>query len=368
MIKCPLPWTGIAVEPDGTVKNCAVSSTRLGNLKYTPIKALLDNNFNKHIRAELTANTWPRACGHCERVEQIDPLFSNRSYQLNLHTDADIDYAGKHQLTQLDLRWSNTCNYACIYCGPYFSSLWATELDQKVNADREHFTKLKDYAYSGLNNLKEVYLAGGEPLLIKENLELLEELYRVNPGCLVRITTNASNLNNKIYRKIQEFTNVKWEVSVEAVGEQFEYIRYPGVWTEFESNIKQLLAEWPKESLGITMNYFLLNCNSIVETGKHLINLGFDENTVAVHPLTNPKYLDARGIPDESKERVIQYLTDYPNGGSTFGTSLQNCAEFLAKPFDRNIDDIVYSLNTIDKRRNLNFTKTFPNITKCLKI
>jgi radical SAM protein with 4Fe4S-binding SPASM domain len=363
MIKCPLPWTGIAVEPDGTVKNCAISRTKIGNLKYSTIESLLDNNLNRDIRTNLTDNTWPTACSQCERVEQLDPLFSNRAYQLDLHKDTDIDYTGTHSLTQLDLRWSNTCNYACVYCSPSLSSQWARELGEKVNIDRSNFDALKDYAFANLTNLKEVYLAGGEPLLIKENLELLEELYQVNPDCLVRITTNASILNNKIYDKIRLFKNVKWEVSVEATGQQFEYIRYPGVWSVFETNLRQLVSEW--DNVGITMNYFLLTADTIIETGLYLNSLDIDLNKIAVHTITDPKFLDARNIKD--LDRVTAYLNTYTETATTFGQSIQNCRDFLTKPFDKDLDNVVYSLNNIDQRRALDFTTTFPNLIRCLK-
>jgi MoaA/NifB/PqqE/SkfB family radical SAM enzyme len=276
----------------------------------------------------------------------------------------EVNYTGSHQLQQLDLRWSNTCNYACVYCSPALSSQWAKELGEKVNADRENFVKLKDYAFENLVNLKEVYLAGGEPLLIKENFELLDELHRVNPDCLVRITTNASNLKNRIYEKIKQFRNVKWEVSVESTGSQFEYIRYPGVWLEFERNLEQLLFE--QNDVSITMNYFLLTADTIIETGLYLNGLGIDRNNIAVHPIYNPKFLDARNI--KNLDAIQTYLNTYTETHTTFGQSIQNCREFLTKPFDKDPANVIYSLNNIDKRRDLDFTTTFPNLRQLLDV
>ena len=365
MIPCPLPWTGVAVNPDGSVRNCAMSQETLGNLKSSPIAVILDNTQNQQIRNSLKSGQWPKSCRLCEQKETVDPEFSNRAYHLELHKDVDIDYNGLHKLTQLDLRWSNTCNYACVYCGPYFSSLWAAEMGQTVNADRATFDQLKDYTHDKLAGLQEVYLAGGEPLMIKENGELLDRLYATNPDCLVRITTNLSNLKTGIYSKIKQFKNVQWEVSVEATGVQFEYIRYPGVWTEFETNLRQLIQEWPREQIGVTMNYFLLSTN-IIETGEYLIDLGIDIDHTAVHYLTEPKHLDARNFGDKILSDLVSDLNRY-NPNTTFGNSLHNCAEFLTKPFDKNIDNVVYSLNTIDKRRNLDFTQTFPNLINMLK-
>lgn len=367
MIPCPLPWTGIAINPNGTVKNCAMSQDSLGNLQSTPVELILSGTRNQQIRNSLISGTWPANCRSCQQREEVDPEFSNRAYQLNLHRDLDtaIYTTDQHKLTQLDLRWSNTCNYACVYCSPSLSSQWAKELGQSVNMDRSNFVAVKDYVYANLSNLKEVYLAGGEPLLIKENNELLNQLYQVNPDCLVRITTNLSNLSTGVYQTIQQFNNVQWEVSVEAVGAQFEYIRYPGIWSEFETNLQQLIQEWPTEQIGLTMNYFLLSTN-IIETGEYLIGLGIDPNRTAVHYLTDPRFLDARNFGDEILTDLVADLNRY-SAETTFGNSLHNCAEFLTKPFDKNIDNVLYSLNSIDKRRNLDFKKPFPNLINMLK-
>ena len=359
MIKCPLPWTGIAVNPDGSVRTCAVGKEVLGNLKSADIVDILDSTTNQTIKQSLTAGVWPKNCGHCERVETVDPEFSNRTFQLHLHRDSKPTI----RLTQLDLRWSNTCNYACIYCSPELSSTWASELKHtKINTDRDNLKSLREYAFANLDNLVEVYLAGGEPLMIKENNELLDRLYDCNPDCLVRITTNLSNLTTGIYTKIKRFPNVQWEVSVEATGNSFEYIRYPGNWAEFETNLCQLISEWPKDRIGLTMNYLLLNADTIIGTGDQLINMGIDINRTAVHYLTHPAFLDARNLGEKYIAETVDYLNSYHTPNTTFGTSLRNCAEFLTKPFDKNPDNVVKYLNKIDKRRNLNFTTTFPNI------
>lgn len=368
MIHCPLPWTGIAVNPNGSVRNCAMSQQNLGNLKSSPITVIVDNKQNQQIRQSLRSGFWPDNCRLCQQREEIDPEFSNRAYQLKLHQDLDpnIYNNNQHSLTQLDLRWSNTCNYACVYCGPELSSTWAAELGFRyINQDRENFLALKEYVWANLSNLREVYLAGGEPLLIKENAELLDQLCQHNPNCLIRITTNLSRLDTEVYQQIQKFKNVQWEISVESTGNQFEYIRYPGSWTKFEHNVKQLIQQWPSNQIGLTMNYFLLTANTIVETGRYFIDLGIDSNRISAHYLTEPKYLDARNMKEKYLNEIQDYLNTYQNT-DTFATSLQNCAKFLTKSFDKNIDNVVYSLNRLDQRRNLNFNQIFPNLREAL--
>ena len=41
---CVLPWTGFELEPNGSVKNCIISTEILGNINRTPIKNILGGN------------------------------------------------------------------------------------------------------------------------------------------------------------------------------------------------------------------------------------------------------------------------------------------------------------------------------------
>ncbi len=85
------------------------------------------------------------------------------------------------------MRWRNTCNLACVYCDSSLSSTWAKELNEPIRVDEQQLAKTKEYVLANAPNLKNVYLAGGEPLLMKENSELLD---RLDPSCTVRINTN----------------------------------------------------------------------------------------------------------------------------------------------------------------------------------
>ena len=136
MIACPLPWTGIAVNPDGSVRNCAMSQRTLGNLKTASIDSILNGEPNQHIRNSLRSGKWPTSCRMCEQRESVDPEFSNRAYQLELHRDANIDYIGLHSLTQLDLRLTASKGrlFLLLACTSPMASLGA-RFDPKSHID-----------------------------------------------------------------------------------------------------------------------------------------------------------------------------------------------------------------------------------------
>jgi organic radical activating enzyme len=117
-------------------------------------------------------------------------------------------------------------------CADY-SSKWAAELGKKVPHNQQSIDRVKEYVFSNIKNLTNVYLAGGEPLLMKQNQEFLELLYKENPDVTLRVNTNLSKTDTKIFDQLCQFKNVHWTVSVETIEQEYEYVRHHGNWQDF---------------------------------------------------------------------------------------------------------------------------------------
>ena len=181
---CPMPWSGMMYNFDGEVKNCIRSAGKLGNIKEQPIQQILvDNN---QPRQNHIVNQQPVAtCHTCYDLEGSNKGFdiiSDRVFYIRelKHTPTSLYTPGNFNLQTIDVRWTNLCNFACVYCGPMFSSKWASELKVVQHGPTtEQIDQFKQYVFEHAKQLKHVYLAGGEPLLMKENLELLMLLKKV---------------------------------------------------------------------------------------------------------------------------------------------------------------------------------------------
>jgi MoaA/NifB/PqqE/SkfB family radical SAM enzyme len=177
---CPIPWTGFMYNFDGTVKNCIRNPAPIGNLKDNNITEILQGDVNLTTKHNMTYNKPGPTCNVCYDLEKDTKGFdiiSDRVFYLKELKDISFDTyksIDTFNLSTIDIRWNNTCNFACVYCGPEFSSKWATELDIKFDEVPQHrLQQMKQYIFDRADQLKHVYMAGGEPLLIKENLELL---------------------------------------------------------------------------------------------------------------------------------------------------------------------------------------------------
>jgi hypothetical protein len=372
---CTLPWLGMYIQPDGDVKNCAIVKTKLGNINSQPLEDILHGAINNTVKTDMLNDVLHQRCESCHTLEQNQKFnlngISNRIWYLKTlydHKDLNFfDQTQNYRPKMLDLRWKNTCNFACVYCGPDLSSAWASELKQPQHITDQALAQSLDYIYKNLSSVEHVYLAGGEPLLIKENIALLNRLYDINPKTELRINTNLSTINNEIYRLIQKFQNVHWTVSVENIEKQFEYVRYGGSWQTFTHNLRQLKQDF--EKINFNSVWFVLNGIEIFDCIDYLLSQGFHENTIIVNPLENPKKWHVCNLPDTQLDKIRQKIKSKLSAADTkysLYTSLTLMLNYMEIPLEKNIDSTIVQLAILDQRRNLDSRAVFADLYKLI--
>ena len=365
---CPVPWTSIMYNFDGTVKNCIRSSTPIGNINDNTIEEILSNDLM--IKADMRAGKKFSRCNPCYELEQEKNNFniiSDRVFYLKELRDVDntLYDTTNFALHTVDIRWSNLCNFACVYCGPEFSSKWASEYNQVIHTPGDQKRQaFKQYIFDRAAQLKHVYLAGGEPLLMKENLEFLELLKQVNPDVNLRINTNLSRVNTNIFEIIYTFKNVHWTVSVESMSKEFEYIRHGGNWQDFLDNLSTIKQFDHK--ISFNMLHFLLNHVSIFDCVDFLKSQGFHNNSFIIGALTGPAYLNIRHLPENVLNSVKKILIDRidKQPGYLLENSYKNMLIHLDQPFAKNLADSFEQLAIMDARRKLDSREIFKDLYK----
>ena len=137
-------------------------------------------------------------------------------------------------------------------CAPIYSTNWYEDaktvypdheikLDGKPIKIGDNFVKKLD-EHTG--NLNWVYLAGGEPLIMEETFEYLDQLLPNAKDCEIVINTNLSNLKYKgrdIPELLSRFKSCHMVVSCDGYGEMGEYIRTGFSHNRFFNNVKKLI-------------------------------------------------------------------------------------------------------------------------------
>jgi organic radical activating enzyme len=353
----------------------------------------------KDLRKDLMSGVQNPLCKTCWEKEEIglkskrivtNRIFSDEVNIVNAKTITDDDgHLNDYQLGYLDLRFGNNCNLKCIMCHPSSSSKWYSdyvklfntkhfydtgdkvplkEIDGKWHLQQQDYFKWYENEQfwqtlkENIKNTKQIYLVGGEPLLIQEHFNFLK--YCVEENIATNITleydTNLTILNNEIISLWSHFKKVKARVSIESTKEQNDYIRYPSKWCDIEANIDQLNNHNKNIELDLSITWQIYNLFSITQIFDKYPELG------SIRTLSQPSYLDIKILPRKYKEKAIEHLTPYLNSCDKVRKQVHSMLEYLNKHINYCSDEQLARFkkytSDCDKLRNTNFKSIFPEL------
>jgi len=290
---CAAPWRGLHINPRGDVKTCCAGDPNmLGNLNSQTIEEILNNPTLKEVRANISQGQPHDYCSNCVRAERFG-ADSERKWHNDKNPNFDYTKAGDeyHYPVIVDVRWNTTCNLSCNYCSSWASSKWAVlEGVEFKSGARPYYESVCDFLSQHHDQIAEVALVGGEPLLLPENDRLLEV---IPDDAIVTLITNMSVEfeRNKIFKKLQTRKKVGWSMSFDNVGPQFEYVRYGGDWELLKHNLKLVkeLMTTQGQWGGIHAVYNVYNATRITELKQFAQEQGV---SVLWQNLFQPEYLD----------------------------------------------------------------------------
>ena len=372
---CVLPWIHFATRPNGDMRLCCSANASGAGVnhsiglvknekghpanfgKETPMSAW-NNEYMKSVRKTMLDGNIPASCKKCFD-EESKGVASKRIWETmywdtegidieNLVNTTDQNGIIPEKLVYLDLRLGHTCNLKCVMCSPHDSSLWvsdykkifpilqSSEIKNQIEWNSETFDNywhenpvFWKEMYSQIPNLKQVYFAGGEPLLIKEHKTFLEEIIRqgYSDKILVRYNTNGLLINEEIIELWKKFKKVKVGFSIDAFGDRNYFIRYPSEWSTIEKNLRILDNTPSNIEVSIATAIQILNIKHLPDFARWKIQQNFKkinfENVTGgiqagggifnMHLLYIPTFLSIRCLPEEDKIEVRKNFGEFAN-------------------------------------------------------
>lgn len=217
---CVLPFIHEYIDLNNERKVCCISQTSITQKRKEEIKRLMFEN--KPVPE----------CIRCLQQEKIKTFSERQLHTKHWMRNYDIDFNNPPTLSY-DLRYSNLCNLRCQMCGPTCSSEWARHLGKE-----EIYKTVDPETLTISTDAKRIYLAGGEPFMIKSFSKILTELE--NKDCEVVINTNATILTEHMLKALEPFTNLCLVLSIDGVKDTIEHIRTLCNWEKILENIKIL--------------------------------------------------------------------------------------------------------------------------------
>ena len=223
----------------------------------------------------------------------------------------------------VDLRLGNTCNLSCRMCPAESSSNLVKDLQTLENKtfssdffENTTWYKSKEFWNQLLllsRDFKKVYLAGGEPFLIKESWEFLKELIKNGKSNDITLyySTNLTVIPKEAYDVWPNFKKVILSLSIDSTEKSYEYIRFPMKWNKVMSNLKKLDNDFLDLNIESAVVYSTIqayNYNAIPKLYSFLKKFQNIDHYPIVNILTSPSALKLSNLPNKIKEREIAEL------------------------------------------------------------
>lgn len=335
---CAYPWVHMATDIKGKMIICCNTYEQGYILKEDGSPWELKDNpdpltyFNsdhfKQIRLEMLRGEKPKICQRCYDIEKsggssvrMASHNENNLQELINNTNVDTGELESIQLKSVHFMWGNKCNLKCKMCHPVASNQLTeeflkmnlisstTEFDE-INLGWE-FEKNKKILEAISPYIRVLNITGGEPLINNDFLNyckyLIDQDYAKNVN--LSFHTNLTVLPEKFVSLWNKFKSVTIKMSIDAVGDAYEYIRYPGKWSVVDKNIKEL-AHLSKEltNIGIETHavFSSFNAHAIPELIEYMSQ--FDSKTFNSFPNTiqihNPISANPQCIPKDIKNKI----------------------------------------------------------------
>jgi radical SAM protein with 4Fe4S-binding SPASM domain len=360
---CSVPWNHIKINTDGSVSTCVHGKNYLGNIIDNEIHEILTNNDLIEIKKTLRKDLPSANCKDCQKLENTEDYsykFLRDLYNpMFIKSTVDYDSPNEFILNGIDLHWSSTCNLKCITCWSEQSSSIAQELGLPIkHTPSDAAEKIINYIVANQHTLKEIYMGGGEPTLIKHNLNLLKRL-RKDLDFTIRINTNLSFTDtNPIIEELKKFPKVLFTISTDIADEKkFNYIRRGADWNVFLKNLEMLKKfhfTWRVNSV-----FFVATALHLSETQEYFVN-NFDIDDFTINQVgMGHDELMCRNLPDHVKQQTITKLLAHKEKYQKLTGQLDNCLTELQNPIEASY---INFFDKVDARAGTDWRITFPEL------
>jgi MoaA/NifB/PqqE/SkfB family radical SAM enzyme len=342
-----------AIEADSTKDYAA--STELANIKQQLIDGKQIPECNSCWAEERNGFSSKRIRDNKRYQQIVDAKFGS---SLKQPTDNFVYY---------HVRLGNHCNLRCFTCSDEFSTGWISENKKfglphrepiLIKQDEPIWQELRDNAA----HIGRIEFVGGEPfmMLAEEQASLFKYLVESGHSKHIRLmyNTNCTRMPAEQIDYWQYFNSVDLNLSIDGVGKQFEYLRFPADWNAVKDNIKQYMS-MPKANPTIVHTIIILNVGYLPAMLDFCKEQGI---TLFVNPLHYPSVLDIGHAPAPVREWIKQQLhsVDHPD--------VKNILSMLDNNDYHSSTEILDYCNTLDQRRGTSLADTFPELVQALHV
>ena len=392
---CIYPWIHLHAFPTGEAYPCCNAEMgvgQIGNCRTTELKEIWNSTQQKQLRQDMLRETTNPTCGRC--YEQEDAGFFSGRKSANKHHGHHIGrvhetknngHVERFEMTYWDIRFSNLCNLKCRSCGHIFSSQWYQDQVKLAGNKWKNENTVLNYAgrtetdiweqlEPHLEYVEQIYFAGGEPLLMEEHYNILEELVkrkRFDVRLIYNTNFTHTELRGKsVFEYWKLFDSVAVGASLDDSGARGEYIRKGTNWAVVEQNRRNMLASCTKVDFYISPTLSIMNAWHLPDFHRYMIDQGFIQaQDLNINILQFPQHYRIDIAPADFKERLSEKYLDHimwlqdkdPLNRATVG--FESAIKFMMATDNTHLIDTFWrKTNELDNIRQENILEVIPEL------
>lgn len=337
---CVYPWMHQMVDPSGDLRLCCSASTSMGT--YETIKEDWNSSEMQEVRRDMIMGKPIKGCQRCYDHEGYGVVSSRQraamryghrpAFHENFKYSVENDMKVESAPFYIDVRFGNLCNLVCKMCDPWSSTQIIKDRTKLKKLDPDGYAEqigdsaeyqvmdwykdenFWDIMEEYLPHIREIYLTGGEPTLIEENIQFLQRCIDLGYAKTISLSfnSNMTNINQNLIDVCKQFQYVGFSASIDGTGLIDEYIRYPSKWSKIKENLIKLwdVAREPDGDFFISINLVVqaYNILSLPDIFSELIELDREYGRPSGAPikidlnlLTYPPRFAINNLPDPIK-------------------------------------------------------------------
>lgn len=387
---CSMPWMHQFIGPSGVVKPCCrflmPKMEKTGVLSLNNEKKLDEiffGNFMSDIRSKMIKNQKIKGCLRCYQEETSGKKSLRERYNNNtaLHPNQLIANLDQPKIHWLELALSNECNLACRMCDSKYSWKWFEEEEEFYGKTFSKQKKVKaniDNIIPFLKNIKHIKFTGGEPLMIREHLIILDKLLELGntKNIFLSYTTNLTvKPSLSLIKKWKQFKHIEIACSFDGTGKTWEFVRYPSQWKRVEKIIRyffQLTHEMDCR-IGLRSTISVNNILGMPDSFRWWVENWYSyacpyiQECLFINPahVTFPRFLSTTVLPKKYKDIIADKLNKKLwEFSEKIKDSLKSQINYmLSKDDSQYLPELKRYTLHFDKKRGQNFFEVNPELT-----
>jgi radical SAM protein with 4Fe4S-binding SPASM domain len=365
---CYSPWTNIDISPQGDITPCCkFQDHNKLNIQTSTLSDYANSESLLSIKQQFLNDQWPAGCERC-RIEEDHGIESKRilDYTRWKQHYAQIDLNNDKFLTA-SIAFGNTCNLTCITCGPKSSSRWQKEYQTVYGINKPPFHFYKDEFVQDLIDytpgIIHLDIPGGEPFLsgVTEQKQLLAHYIQTGQSKNISIhyTTNVTVYPDLEWWTLwKHFKEIDMQLSIDGIGQRYEYIRYPAKWNTVLENINRYLSQQQLLNnfrLSVSHTVSAYNIYYLDEFVSWCYTIGLPRPWMGrVH---SPAFMRPSVWPDSARKVIVDNLS------ASNDQDVQQWASLISNTDDSNLfAEFKEKMHLHDQYRALSFANTFPEL------